>query len=67
MQYESVKFALINVELEEIFDWKRWKMSAILNLEKIVKARGFDGNFSLKNEVEHKNFTFQSLKHIING
>jgi hypothetical protein len=42
-------------------------MSAILNLKKIVKARGFDGNFLLKNEVEYKNFTFQSLKHIING
>jgi hypothetical protein len=41
-------------------------MSAILKLEKIVKARGFGGKFLHKNKVEYTNNTFQALKVTIN-
>ena len=67
MQYKLVKFLLINVESEEIFDWKYWKMAAILNLKKIVKTRGFAVEFLHKNKVNYPYFTFQVLKLIINN
>ena len=67
MQYKSVKFLLINVETDEIFDWKYWKMAAILNLRKIVKTRGFAEEFLHENKVEYPYFTLYMLKVIISN
>ena len=66
MQYRSVMFLLIRVESEEIFDWKYWKMAAILKLKKIVKASDFDIKFLHKIKVDYQYFTFQALKVIMN-